>query len=642
MRIGSGIGALLTGAVALATVVAVWSGAGGLGAAEGSAEAIIAEELQDHPAGEDLVLRRVVAGEDLAMEELSSDARRRAFTDYEDAGNLVLEDLKTGEARRLTEDGNYNRGGGSGGHAMGSSFAPDGRRVAVGWFDPTGPNEIRVIDVESGEEHRIFRSDDEWAGAIVHGWTPDGEALVVAPYTRGAAEYYLALLDAKTGEIRLLRGEREGSLSGVAVSPDGEWVAYFLGEEKEDQGDDSELRRLHMAPLDGGSEVATDVVAPNGSVAGWLPTGGPLFYQTGRDGIMTVVAQSMDGPEATSEPRAVKRDLVRPSFMGTVDGGLVFRQTPGSQTRVRLFELDDDAGELVQRGGPTPGAPSELHGQAQWTDGGATLLYQVVTADEGSTESVVFRSPSTGDERRVSVPMAFAQHMEVTEDGNLFVGYGWPEGGPTGSYLITMEDGVAGEPVRVRELDSGERCLGLREGGHEMICRVRAGSEEESGEDRFVAHSLDDHEERVLRTAPEGIRWTSLSPKRDEVAVERQAGEEFGEERVVEILDLRSDDRRELWSATTDEFLRGPEWSADGEAVTFVVEGSEEGPVHVVDREGGNPRTFALPDGLRPESGETAGGALHPDGSTLALGTSDGPGLRMEIWVMENLRDEAR
>ena len=638
MRIGSGVAALVTGMGAVAAAV-VWGGPEGPWAAEGSAEPIVAEELQDHPAGEDLVLRRVAAGQDVdGAGNYSLDGHGRVFHDW-DTGDLVFEDLETGEERHLTDDGDADAGEG---FALDAYFAPGGQHVAVYWMDHTGPDEVRVIDVESGEVRSFPAEDDEWQMVYpTSAWTPDGEAFV-ASLSDHDGEQRLGLMDATTGDLQLLRDGREGRASPTAISPDGEWVAYFLDEEQDEGADDPALRRLHMAPLDGGPEVATDVVAPNGSVVGWLQGGGPLYYQTGRDGIMTLVAQSMDGPEAASEPRAVKRDLVNPSFIGTGEDGVAFWQSIRDPWRVRLFELDDEAAALVERTGPTPGPPSEEHWYAHWTDGGATLAYTVPPPETGKKASLVLRSPSTGDERRVTLPLASALFPQVTTNGDLFVGSGRRERGPSPSksYLIEIEDGVAGDPTPLSESGTG-RCLGLRRGGEEAICTVRAESEEESREDRrFVARSLADGEDEVLRTVPDEFLGMSLSPARDEVAVAREAGDESV---VVEVLDLRSDDRQELWRSPTAESLR-LDWSADGEAVHFVEQGSVTAPedwrVHVVDREAPNPKAFDLPDGLRPAP--VASGSLHPDGSTLALEIQEGSTDRGEIWVMENLPDEVR
>ena len=84
-----------------------------------------------------------------------------------------------------------------------------------------GPIAIWIADVRGTEARAL----GILPGARIHGWLPDGSALLVTWRTVGKLETSLGLLDVETGEVAL-RATAPRLLSG-RLSPDGEWVAYI-------------------------------------------------------------------------------------------------------------------------------------------------------------------------------------------------------------------------------------------------------------------------------------------------------------------------------------------------------------------------------------------------------------------------------
>ena len=94
-------------------------------------------------------------------------------------------------------------------------------RPAQGAARILGPIAIWTVDVR-GTEARALGT---LPGARIHGWLPDGSALLVTWRTVGKLETSLGLLDVETGEVAI-RTTAPRLLSG-RLSPDGEWVAYI-------------------------------------------------------------------------------------------------------------------------------------------------------------------------------------------------------------------------------------------------------------------------------------------------------------------------------------------------------------------------------------------------------------------------------
>ena len=112
-------------------------------------------------------------------------------------------------------------------------------RPPQGFARMLGPIAIWIADV-AGTEARPLAT---LPGARIHGWLPDGSALLVTWRTVGKLETSLGLLDVETGEVTLL-ATAPRLLSG-RLSPDGEWVAYVAAFTGDLQRDGLWVQRVH-------------------------------------------------------------------------------------------------------------------------------------------------------------------------------------------------------------------------------------------------------------------------------------------------------------------------------------------------------------------------------------------------------------
>jgi dipeptidyl aminopeptidase/acylaminoacyl peptidase len=120
-------------------------------------------------------------------------------------------------------------------------FSPDGSRIAYATTGRTGRDfDIHVLDVESGEDRRVFTG--EW-GFFVAAWRPDGGALLLSE-TRGEDGNDVHLLDLATGELdTLFAPEVSAGHSGFAWTPDG--AGFYLATDQD--RDFSALARYDVA-----------------------------------------------------------------------------------------------------------------------------------------------------------------------------------------------------------------------------------------------------------------------------------------------------------------------------------------------------------------------------------------------------------
>ncbi|NQT12025.1 MAG: protein kinase, partial [Planctomycetes bacterium] len=111
------------------------------------------------------------------------------------------------------------------GEVLGVAFSPDGRRVVSGGGHFGKPGELKVWDVESGEEMLSLEGHTNLVWDVA--FTPDAKRIV-----SGSADKTVKIWDAETGrEILTLKGHA-GAVCSIAVSSDGQRIVSGGGQER--------------------------------------------------------------------------------------------------------------------------------------------------------------------------------------------------------------------------------------------------------------------------------------------------------------------------------------------------------------------------------------------------------------------------
>ena len=105
---------------------------------------------------------------------ISSDGRFLSYTDWS-TGDLVLQDLKTGEKRHLTNKGSWEQS--SEFAEWEQAISPDGKQVAYAWHIERDLCDLRIIGLD-GSEPRIIYRNEEIACIQVQDWSPDGQHIL--------------------------------------------------------------------------------------------------------------------------------------------------------------------------------------------------------------------------------------------------------------------------------------------------------------------------------------------------------------------------------------------------------------------------------------------------------------------------------
>lgn len=530
-------------------------------------------------------------------------------------GNLVVRELATGEIRPLTNNASWED---SDDFAEGSAISGDSKRVAFTWYNSErGAHDLRVIGLD-GSGNRVVRHLDkdkeEWLEPAA--WSADGKQILGTLYIKRKPEQiaWVSTADGSMRKVKVLAGER---LGGVALSPDGRYVAYDLPQEK-----GSSKRDIFAFDLEEKREIPLVQHPANDKLMGWAPDGKHIFFTSDRMG-------SWDGwilPVASGEPSGIPQ-LVRTS-MGDVSaigftaaGSFYYGLSHPPSYGVYTASLDLETGKVLSS--PKPVRHTGIERYPDWSPDGKYLAY--CTRPRGEKSQIIhIRSVETGQERDLDAKLPHFRWLGWSPDSR--------------SILVPgLYEKNLGKIIYKVDVLTGERTALLRVKTHMIVGAAlspdgKALFYSELEYDgaalthRLVVRDLETGREKepVRGALP---RW-ALSPDGKRLAF--LLGLKDGPVRIgrsLNVISTTGGEPKELLRKKSTERLCSLAWTPDGHHLLFLL-GKEQGKeLWRIPAEGGEARKVW--EWEKPVWDLK----VHPDGRKVAFEVTE---RRTEVWVMEN------
>ncbi len=347
------------------------------------------------------------------------------------SGNLATLDIASGKLRLLTEKGSNAAGQ----FAYFSVPSRDGRRVAYAWFNEAGFYDLRVADlaaVGGGGTRVLFRNEE--AGFVQpSSWTPDNKQVLTLFFRKDNISQ-IALVDAETGFVRVLKSLNWVYPKKMEISPDGRWIVYDTF-----AGDKPGPRDIYLLAVDGSRETKLVDSPGEDLFPSWSPDGSQIVFASDRSGSMDAWALRVsEAGQAVGEPRLVKKDLKQFLPMGVTSAGDLFYGVRSGATDIEIGDANERRTVLQTR---TPGenlAPA-------WSRDGKKLAYLSRRGSENfgtAARVIVVQDLETGSERDLAARLAHVEALRWSPDGEWLLASGSDGKGRAGLFKVRVKDGT--------------------------------------------------------------------------------------------------------------------------------------------------------------------------------------------------------
>ena len=359
---------------------------------------------------------------------VSPDGRFLTYVDWFGNGNVVVRDLVAGTDRALTN----NTRSGEHGWADFSVISRSGDQVVYGWYPPDH-SELRIVPIDgSASNSRLLRNGHD--GLRPFDWSPDGRWIAVG-IEREDHSSQLGVVNARSGELRVLKSIDWRGVNNAVFSPDGRYLAYDLLE-----GDGVRTQRVWVMALDASRETTVTPASTTNALMGWAADG-RLLFASDRSGHLGLWSMRVEDGRPRDVPVLVKPDLSSTWSLGLTRSGALYVWKPAGATSVTVTEFDAAAGETRPAPAPMFQTFVDSRGRPAWSADGKRLLYVSCNSSGGSNCRIFIRDMEKGTTREVPHNLSYVAFPRIGPDGNAIVTQGTDLKGRRAIYLIDATSG---------------------------------------------------------------------------------------------------------------------------------------------------------------------------------------------------------
>lgn len=309
-------------------------------------------------------------------------------------GDLAVREISTGRSTRLTRAEGKE-------FAYFSAISRDSKSVAYAWFNQDGFYELRVIPTAGGQPRTLFRNAE--AGFVQPcAWTPDHTAILTLLFRKDNVSQ-IALINAATGEVKVLRSLNWVYPKRMDISPDGRSIVY----DSFAPGSTTQ-RTVYLLSTDGTTEKRLIPEQGNHLFPLFSPDGKSVYYLSDDD--------LMERPVDAGPSRVVEKGLGRALPLGITADKVLYYGLRSGASDVFLATIEDVTGTARRASARYPNrnlAPA-------FSPDGKRLAYLSRRGTENfgqESRAVVIRNLPDGEEAEVPVRMAHIERVRWAAGG---------------------------------------------------------------------------------------------------------------------------------------------------------------------------------------------------------------------------------
>ena len=568
-----------------------------------------------------------------SMGAVSPDGRYISFVDLIGGGDLAIRDLETGTIRHLTNEHPQEKSTG----AIGlSTWSPDGKQIAYGWWDGKSQH-LRAIARQGGKPRTLFDCKQD-EGMMLHEWSPDGKQILIF-FRSQAKEVQIVLVSAADGTTRILKTFQAGSgrerPQTMHFLRDGRYIAYDYALAGKSQEKD-----ISLISVDGSDEVSLVKHPAQDYLLGCPPNREGILFVSDRTGSFDLWFLPVSAGKAQGGPQLVKKDVGQIQPVGFTQSGSYYYMPKQDQDRITdvyVVRMDPQSGKTLS---PPETLSGRFEGYNSWPSYSPDGKYLAYTTRRNPpsemyrTNILCIRSLETGKEQEFSTKFGIITCPRWSPNSQ-FIYFGAGDDQGTGFYRINTQNGENTPIVRVERSAQIDR-LEASPDGNSLIYEIRRAKPDEPC--RILSRDLSTGEEKLLHAGECTV--FSISPDGNWLALIGQ-----GWNKVLRVMPasggqpkelLRFEDKIGLFKSNLlPVFI---EWTADGKHILFprlrmLKDGRQyEYVLWRIAAEGGEPQDLNLAMSYFLDV------SAHPDGQHLAFDSGGGGSIPSgsAIWVMEN------
>ncbi len=346
------------------------------------------------------------------MEDLgtvSYDGRFRSYVDW-GVGDVAIQDLKTGEKKKLTDKASL---GDTTYFALSTAISKNGKLIASSWWKPHNTTDLVLVDVDNPTMDVIYSKNGEVVYPVT--WLSDNELIAIRSIADSGINQII-LINTREKTFKIQKKLEKLNNINIVCSTDEKYIAYDAVNEADDNTD------INLLTVNGDSDIPLITHPANDKVFGWVPGRNEFLFLSDRWGTWDLWSIPIKDGKLTGLPKRIYADIGDVSPVGLTQNGKCYFGFVRRNFSTNITPFNSEKGVIEM------GSGSSLKGSnfaMTWSPDGKYLAYINLSNERKGSISLVVRNLKTGEDQDPSNNILAPWEVKWSPDGNSILVVGW-------------------------------------------------------------------------------------------------------------------------------------------------------------------------------------------------------------------------